>query len=223
MPPHNKSTCFIMPAVNALVELTEPPWFVVPLNDIEVAHFERVVYGLKNFDLVLVLKNFQEKPVHVNVVNMEHLDALKTWLDSCNIKFYEGTANLNWNTIMKHINETGVEGFYDDGGWKFLNMQGSSEEEGEDPEDAESDFAPSGSEEEEEEESDESSFDDSEDSDDSGEGSLDSDESEGKDWDEHEKEAVEADKKRGRMEEDPRAKGKSGKKSKSKKEYSDSE
>lgn len=26
------------------VELTEPPWFVVPLNDIEVAHFERVVY-----------------------------------------------------------------------------------------------------------------------------------------------------------------------------------
>ena len=224
VPPHNKSTCFIMPAVNALVELTEPPWFVVPLNDIEVAHFERVVYGLKNFDLVLVLKNFQEKPVHVNVVNMEHLDALKTWLDSCNIKFYEGTANLNWNTIMKHINETGVEGFYDDGGWKFLNMQGSSEEEGEDPEDAESDFAPSGSEEEEEEESDESSFDDSEDSDDSGEGSLDSDESEGKDWDEHEKEAVEADKKRGRMEEeDPRAKGKSGKKSKSKKEYSDSE
>ena len=43
VPPHNKSSCFIMPAVNALVELTEPPWFVVPLNDIEVAHFERVV------------------------------------------------------------------------------------------------------------------------------------------------------------------------------------
>ena len=26
------------PAVNALVELTEPPWLVVALNDIEVAH-----------------------------------------------------------------------------------------------------------------------------------------------------------------------------------------
>lgn len=32
-------------------------------------------------------------------------------------------ANLNWTMIMKQINETGVEGFYDDGGWKFLNMQ----------------------------------------------------------------------------------------------------
>ena len=34
----NKSTSFIMPAVNALVKLNEPPWLVVALNDIEVAH-----------------------------------------------------------------------------------------------------------------------------------------------------------------------------------------
>ena len=43
------------------------------------------------------------------------------WLDSCNIKFSRA-------------------------GWKFLNMQGSSDEEEEDPDDAESDFEPSGSE-----------------------------------------------------------------------------
>ena len=67
VPPHNKSTSFIMPAVNALVELTEPPWFVCPLNDIEVAHFERVVMGLKNFDMVLVLKDFTQKPVQVSM------------------------------------------------------------------------------------------------------------------------------------------------------------
>lgn len=187
VPPHNKSSSFIMPAVNALVELTEPPWFVMPLGDIEIAHFERVVYGLKNFDLVLVPKDFTQKPLHVNAINIEHLDALKTWLDSCNIKFYEGTANLNWNSIMKHINETGVEGFYEDGGWKFLNMQGSSDEEEDDPEDAESDFEPSGSEaEEEEEESDDDEYAEEE----SGsEEELDSDESSGQDWDEAEDEA----------------------------------
>ena len=95
VPPHNKSTSFIMPAVNALVELTEPPWFVCPLNDIEIAHFERVVMGLKNFDMVLVLKDFSQKPVQVSAINVQHLDALKTWLDSCNVKFYEGPANLN--------------------------------------------------------------------------------------------------------------------------------
>lgn len=170
VPPHNKSSSFIMPAVNALVELTEPPWFVMPLSDIEIAHFERVVYGLKNFDLVLVFKDFAQKPVHVNAINTEHLDALKTWLDSCNIKFYEGTANLNWNSIMKHINDTGVEGFYEDGGWKFLNMQGSSDEDEEDPEDAESDFEPEGSGEEEEEsdDDDDDDFDSEDDSEASG-------------------------------------------------------
>ena len=178
----NKSINLMMPCVNALVELTEvvrararpdaarlnaliepfttpaqPPWFVVPLSDIEIAHFERVVYGLKNFDLVLVLKDFTKPPLHINTIAMEHLDALKTWLDQCNIKFYEGVANLNWTSTMKHINEMGLEGFYDDGGWKFLSMQGSDDEDDEDPDDAESDFEPSGSEEEEESSSDDGS------------------------------------------------------------------
>jgi len=223
VPPHNKSSCFVMPAVNALVELTEPPWFVVPLNDIEVAHFERVVYGLKNFDLVLVLKDFSQKPVHVNSINMDQLDSLKTWLDSCDIKFYEGPANLNWTQIMKHINDTGLEGFYDDGGWKFLNMQGSDSE-GEDEEEEESDFEPSGDDEEEEEDDDDDDSDDyeEENSESEGEEELDSDESEGKDFDELEEEAKDADKKRGRYEEDAEKPKKTSKKSKSR-EYSDSD
>jgi len=177
----------------------------VPLNDIEIAHFERVVYGLKNFDLVLVHKDFKEKPLHVNGINTEHLDALKTWLDSCNIKFYEGPANLNWVQIMKQINETGIEGFYEDGGWKFLNMQASSDEE-EDPEDAESDFEPSGSDDaEEEDDDDDDAYD--EDSESEGEEELDSDESEGKDFDELENEAAESDKRKAeRGEEDPEPK-----------------
>ena len=195
--------------------LAQPPWFVVPLSDIEIAHFERVVYGLKNFDLVLVLKDFTKPPLHINTIAMEHLDALKTWLDQCNIKFYEGVANLNWTSTMKHINEMGLEGFYDDGGWKFLSMQGSDDEDDEDPDDAESDFEPSGSEEEEESSSDDGSdFADSEEASESeGEGSLDSDESEGQDWDEMEQEAKRKDKERGRYEEDegrPKSKKRKG-------------
>lgn len=85
--------------------------------------------------------------LQVSAINVKHLDPLKTWLDSCDIKFYEGTANLNWAQIMKHINEIGLEGFYDDGGWKFLDMgDDSGNEDEEDPEDAEPDFEPSESE-----------------------------------------------------------------------------
>jgi len=226
----NKSTSFIMPAVNALVELTEPPWLVVALNDIEVAHFERVVYGLKNFDLVLVLKDFSIKPLQINSINMEHLEPLKSWLDSCNIKFYEGPANLNWTSIMKHVNEIGLEGFYDDGGWKFLNMQGSSDEEGGEESDAESEFQPSGDEEsgddddDDDDDSEGSDFVDESESGSDAEGSLDSDESEGQDWDELDRKAKEHDKRKGQYEEDEPAKGKGkGKKSKKRDDYSEPE
>jgi nucleosome binding factor SPN SPT16 subunit len=222
VPPHNKSTCFIMPCVNALIELTEPPWFVVPLGDIEVAHFERIVYGLKNFDLVLVMKDFTIKPVQVSAVNVEHLDALKTWLDQCNIKFYEGPANLNWNMIMKHITTMGLEEFYEEGGWKnVLSLEADSDEEEVESE-SESEFEPSDSEEEEEDEDsdDEDDYEDSE-SESEGEESMDSDESEGKDFDELEEEAKAHDKSRGRYEDDERPKGKG--KSKRKQEYSASE
>jgi nucleosome binding factor SPN SPT16 subunit len=203
VPPHNKSTCYVMPAVNALVELTEPPWFVVPLNDIEVASFERVVYGLKNFDLTLVMKDFAQKPVQVSAINVEHLDSLKTWLDNCNIKFYEGTANLNWTQIIKHITSMGLQDFYDEGGWKnVLGMDPESGSGSDDPEDQESDFEPSGD----EEEDSEDDYDDEVDSEVESEGEeLDSDESEGKDFDELEEEAVEADK---QYDEDERVKGK---------------
>ena len=97
--------------------------------------------------------------MQVSAINVEHLDSLKGWVDQCNIKFYEGPANLNWGQIMKHILGMGLEGFYDDGGWKFLNMQGSDDEE-EDEEDAESDFEPSDDEDEDEDEDDDDHDDD---------------------------------------------------------------
>ena len=224
VPPHNRSTCFVMPCVNALVELTEPPWFVVPLDDIEVAHFERVVYGLKNFDLVLVMKDFSIKPVQVSAINVEHLDSLKTWLDSCNIKFYEGPANLNWGQIMKHITGMGLEEFYEEGGWKnVLSLENDSDEEGEEGESDESEYAGSGSdgsESEDEDDSDEYEVDSEDDSEDEGEESLDSDESEGKDFDQLEEEAKNQDKTRGRYEEDDKPKSKGKKRSQ---DYSASE
>jgi len=223
VPPHNRSTCYVMPCVNALVELTEPPWFVVPLDDIEVAHFERIVYGLKNFDLVLVMKDFSIKPVQVSAINIEHLDSLKTWLDSCNIKFYEGPANLNWGQIMKHITGMGLEEFYEEGGWKnVLSLEGESGEEEEESEE-ESEYQGSGSGSgSEEEDSDSDEYADEVDSEDESEGeeSLDSDESEGLDGEELEERAKKEDKERGRYDEDEKPKGKGKKRSK---DYSASE
>lgn len=51
-----KSTVFVMPSVNCLVELIEMPFLVVTLEDIELVNLERVGFNLKNFDMAIVFK-----------------------------------------------------------------------------------------------------------------------------------------------------------------------
>ena len=145
-------------------------------------------FGLKNFDLVFVFKDYSKPVQHINSIPMNQLENIKDWLDSVDIAYSEGTANLNWTAIMKHINEDPAE-FYAEGGWSFLQTTSDDEEaveEDDDEEDEDSEYAPSGSEEEEEEES-ESDYE--EESDESDESIETPSEDEGEDWSDMEEEA----------------------------------
>ncbi|KAK4535829.1 hypothetical protein CDCA_CDCA06G1854 [Cyanidium caldarium] len=132
----DKSQRFLMPTRDCLVDLIESPPFIVTLEDVEVAHLERVTYSLKNFDLVLVMKNFSREPtarnqvqwVRISSIPTSEMDSVKKWLDSVNIPFYQGPSNLNWNVVLRTIRED-LEGFYEEGGWRFLDAEASSEEE----------------------------------------------------------------------------------------------
>ncbi|XP_062500756.1 FACT complex subunit SPT16-like [Corticium candelabrum] len=187
-----RSSVLVQPTTHCLVHLTEMPFFVIVLDEIELVHFERVQFHLKNFDIVFVFKDYSRKVAMVSSVPMSSLDAVKEWLDSCDIKYTEGIQSLNWTKIMKTINDNPDE-FFENGGWSFLIMESDSEGEDEEGEDAaayEPSVSGSG------EEYRESSSDDysmSEVDEISEEGELGSDESEGKDWDELEKEAQHAD------------------------------
>lgn len=67
--------------------------------------------------------------------------SLKFLNSQCDIKYYEGTQNLNWQRIMAAIAEDPVKFHSEDGGWAFLNPD--SDDEQEKLEDAaESDFEP---------------------------------------------------------------------------------
>lgn len=59
----SRSNVLMQPTTDCLVHLVEPPFLVVTLAEVEVAHLERVQYGLKNFDLVFVLKDFKKTPI----------------------------------------------------------------------------------------------------------------------------------------------------------------
>ena len=167
---------------------------VLTLDEIEVVHLERVQFGLKNFDMVVVFKDFHRPPVHINTIPVESLESVKDWLDSIDVPFSEGPLNLNWGTIMKTITADPHQ-FFKDGGWSFLAS--GSDDESEEEEEEESAFEMSDSDVAASEESseDESEFDDDA-SADEGEASLD-EESAGEDWDELEKKAKKKDRESG--------------------------
>uniref|UniRef100_A0A673AZ33 FACT complex subunit n=1 Tax=Sphaeramia orbicularis TaxID=375764 RepID=A0A673AZ33_9TELE len=184
-----RSTCLLQPTSSSLVNVTEWPPFVVTLDEVELVHFERVQFHLKNFDVVIVYKDYSKKVTMINAVPVNSLDPIKEWLNSCDIKYTEGVQSLNWTKIMKTIVDD-PEGFFEQGGWSFLDpeSEGSGAEEDSESEMEDETFNPSADEEEEEEEdSDEDYSSETEDSDYSA--SLGSEEESGKDWDELEEEA----------------------------------
>lgn len=53
--PH-RQTGFLMPSVNALVELIDMPFTVITMTEVNIVNLERVGFNLKNFDMTLVFK-----------------------------------------------------------------------------------------------------------------------------------------------------------------------
>lgn len=199
-----RSNVFIQPTTDCLMQVVEPPFMVITIEDIEIAHLERVQFGLKNFDMVFIFKDFARAPYHINTIPVEFLDQVKDFLDSSDIAYSEGRLNLNWPTIMKTVTAD-THQFFVDGGWGFL--QDESDDEGEEVSEEESAFEIDDDELEEASESSEegSDFGSNVSDDDDDDAELDSDE-EGEDWDELEKKAKKRDREGGLDEEDRGAK-----------------
>ncbi|XP_053955465.1 FACT complex subunit spt16 isoform X1 [Anastrepha ludens] len=187
-----RSTVTLQPTSGSLVNLTEWPPFVITLDDVELVHFERVQFHLRNFDMIFVFKDYHKKVAMVNAIPMNLLDHVKEWLNSCDIRYSEGIQSLNWVKIMKTITDD-PEGFFEQGGWTFLDADSGSEDENEEEESEEDEaYEPTDIESDEESEEDSEYSEASEDeSDDSEE--LGTDEESGKDWSDLEREAAEED------------------------------
>jgi len=203
--PH-RETCLLQPTSSCLVNLTSWPPFVTTLEDVELVHFERVQLSLKNFDMVFIFKDYSKKIAMVTAIPMTMLDHVKEWLNSCDIKYTEGVQSLNWGKIMKTIVDD-PEGFFESGGWNFLDPESDGEDDDDDDSDEDETFNVSGSESGSgsESDSDEDFTDDSNISDEEAYSEeLGSDESSGKDWSDLEAEAAEDDRDRGNSDDDER-------------------
>lgn len=121
-----RSNVFLQPTPNCLVHVVETPFFVVSLKEIEIACFERMISGLKNFDLVFVFKDYDKPVVRITAIPTEHSEQLRDWLNSMEILFFDCTKPLNWPTILGEIKKD-IAGFIEDGGWKNV-MEESDDE-----------------------------------------------------------------------------------------------
>merc|ERR1712168_1100386 len=194
-----KSSVLLLPSTHCVVNLTDQPPFIITLDDVELVHFERVNFHMKNFDMVFIFKDYSRKVSMISSIPMTSLDSVKDWLNSCDIKYTEGIQSLNWAKIMKTINDN-PEDFFENGGWSFLEP--TSEDEAGDGEDEESDsddaeFKPdSGSEYDGSDDEYDEEYDSGDAESEGGsdyEEELDSDESSGKDWSDLEAEAKKED------------------------------
>ena len=137
--PHREMV-FIQPTLNCLMNLTETPFFVVNLSEVDHVHFERVTYMSKAFDCVLINKDFTKQPWRIDMIDNNDKDAIQEWLTDMELTYTQGPMNLNWKQIMQTISQD--DRFYmnteedevteKEAGWEFLRLYGREDEEDED-------------------------------------------------------------------------------------------
>ncbi|XP_055521691.1 FACT complex subunit SPT16-like [Leucoraja erinacea] len=88
----------LQPTSSSLVNVTEWPPFVVTLDEVELVHFERVQFHLKNFDMVIVYKDYSKKVTMINAIPVASLDPIKEWL-----KFFYQFLLANEHQVAKEI------------------------------------------------------------------------------------------------------------------------
>lgn len=81
----------LYPTMDCLVQLSDPPFLVVTLQDVEIASLERVQFGLKQFDMVLIFNDYQRAPLAINSIPTAQLDPLKEWLECVSLALLRET------------------------------------------------------------------------------------------------------------------------------------
>jgi hypothetical protein len=144
-------------SAQCILNVSEMPFFVVPLDDIEHVHFERVTPASKNFDMVVILKDKEKDPLTVGSIPREFFIQIERTLLDVEVTFTYGPSSFRWKEVFAQTGR-GEEHFYLDrdpdgdkkpAGWEFLLPSGVASDNSESEDDADSEFEV-GSEEEEE-------------------------------------------------------------------------
>lgn len=207
----NKEMVLIQPSVYCLSNLTEMPNFVVSIGEVEHVHFERVNFSTKNFDMVLIFKNFDLPPRSIIAIEMKNLEMIQDWLNEVQVTYTCGSLSVNWKVFLENAKndprfyfDTDENGDRKPIGFFELTEDAEGSEGGEEEEDEESSYDEESQSESESESDDDSeeSFEEEESEESYDEEADDDLEEEGMDWEDMEREAVKSDRKRQSREEE---------------------
>ncbi|EDQ31025.1 cell division control protein 68 [Enterocytozoon bieneusi H348] len=119
---YHKESSPISITSNCLVCVSETPFFILYLDEVEIINLERVTYATKTFDCVFIFKDKTKHPFTISAIETTKLPFIKTTFDSLNLVFMETKFNINWNNLMATIMKNPLE-FYETGGWSELLIE----------------------------------------------------------------------------------------------------
>jgi nucleosome binding factor SPN SPT16 subunit len=114
---------------HCICSVSVPPFFVVPIEDIEHVHFERIMPTSKNFDMAVILKDLTKDPLMITAIPRQFFLGLEKTLLQTDVTFTYGPQPLKWRVILDEVK--GKERFYhatdglgkqkeEGAGWEFL-------------------------------------------------------------------------------------------------------
>jgi nucleosome binding factor SPN SPT16 subunit len=131
----------ISPCDRCLVSIVDTPLFVLSLDEIEIVSIERIDNKIKNFDLIIIFKDYSRNVQSISNIPKSDLEKIRQWLDSKDILFFEGgKINLKWDNILKRIRENAKTFIFEDGGWREFFEDDDASDANNDDADEESSF-----------------------------------------------------------------------------------
>ncbi|RZC72346.1 hypothetical protein C5167_035582 [Papaver somniferum] len=120
--PSQKSPIFAL-TDSALVMLMLPPFYVVPLSDVEFVNLAEVESGA--FDMTVVFQDYSRDVLQICTIDITKLAGIKRILNDAYVKYYCNTKKLavkEWNSILREI-VASPKKFIECGGWESLHLE----------------------------------------------------------------------------------------------------
>ena len=126
----------LYPTTSCIVHLATKPVCIIDLDKVDVAYYERIQAGNRNFDLVFVYKDFllPEAKIsegttwaRIHSIDIKYYDQVREVLQKSKLPQFEGAMPLKWNDVLKQYKKN-FDDITADGGWQCILGQGSDDE-----------------------------------------------------------------------------------------------